>query len=76
MATMVKTVEPIRNPAATTTGLGTGVVLTWLYNDILAPRYQLPPMPDAVIVVLSPLLLDIIRFFLTRNKQVEEPVRE
>lgn len=65
------TLETVRNPVATSTGLGSGVLLTWLYNDVAAPKFGLPPMPDTVVVVLSPLLLDIIRYFMVKTQVVQ-----
>lgn len=39
-------------------GLGSGVVLLWLYNDLLAPAFGLAPLPADVAAVMAAALVE------------------
>jgi hypothetical protein len=75
MTDTVETVTPIRNPAATTTGAGLAILLAWIYNSVLAPHWQLAEMPEAVVIVLSMIILDAVRYFLSRDHVVGDEVK-
>jgi len=73
--TSVDSVTPIRNPAATTTGAGLAILLAWIYNSIIAPRFALAEMPEAVVIVLSMIILDAVRYFMSRDHVVGDEVK-
>ena len=63
-------VETVRNPAASTTAMGTTVLLLWIYNQIIAVRYGLEPMPEYIAVILAGAILDGVRFWMSKKAVV------